>query len=128
MSTPIFIMIIVIGLLVIGLLALLVLYLRKNNLGANMDGMHPQGFGLSMGISIGAGFGVALGTALKNLGLGIAIGVTIGIVFGGVWEYRNKDKIRPLTEQEKKVQRLGIILGIIMLLIGVGVFMALLLS
>ena len=128
MSAPILIMLIVFGLLVIGLLAFAVLFMRKNNLGSEMEGMHPQGYGVGMGVSIGTGFGVALGIALENIGLGIGVGVAIGAALGGAWEQRNKDKIRPLTEQEKKVQRLGIIVGIIILLIGVGVFTALLLA
>jgi ABC-type spermidine/putrescine transport system permease subunit II len=128
MSAPILTMLIVFGFLVIGLLILVVLSMRKNNLGTEMEGMHPQGYGIGIGMSIGTGFGVALGIALENLGLGIGIGVAIGAAIGGAWEQRNKNKIRPLTEQEKRGQRLGIIIGIIILLTGVGVFTALLLS
>jgi hypothetical protein len=128
MSAPILTTLIVFGLLVIGLLILVVLSMRKNNLGTEMEGKHPQGYGIGIGMSIGTGFGVALGIALENLGLGIGIGVAIGAAIGGAWEQRNKNKIRPLTEHEKRGQRLGIIIGIIILLIGVGVFTALLLS
>lgn len=128
MSAPILMMVIVFGLLVLGLLVLVVWLMRKNDPGTEMEGMHPPGYGVGIGISIGAGFGVALGMAMKNLGLGIGIGVALGVALGGVWEQRNKDKVRPMTEQEKKAQRLGILLGIILLLIGVGVFTFLLWS
>ena len=128
MSAPILTMLIVFGLLVIGLLVFAVLSMRKNKLGTEMEGMHPQGYGVGMGISIGTGFGVALGLALENLGLGIGVGIAIGAALGGAWEQRNKDKIRPLTKQESQVQRLSIIVGVVIMLIGVGVFTALLFS
>lgn len=122
----ILISVIVFALLVVGLLIVAAMALRTSNPRPEFQGMHPQGYWVSMGISIGAGFGVALGLVLGNLALGIPIGAAIGSVLGGVWEQRNKDKIRPMTEQEKKIQQWGVIFLIFMLLIGVGVFAALL--
>jgi len=127
MSPFILITIIVFALLVVGLLIVAAVSLRNSNPPPEHQGMHPPGYWVSMGISIGAGFGVALGLALGNIALGIPIGAAIGSVVGGIWEQRNKDKIRPLTEQEKKMQRWGIVVGVFILLIGMGVFTALLL-
>lgn len=126
MPPLILISIIVFALLVVGLLIVAAVSLRNANPSPEFQGMHPQGYWVGVGISIGAGFGVALGLVLGNIALGIPIGAAIGSVIGGLWEQRNKDKIRPLTEQEKKVQIWGVIVGIVMLLIGVGVFAALL--
>jgi hypothetical protein len=126
MSTPILVMLIVFGLLVVGLLVFAALSVRKNDVGPEMEGKRPQGYWVGTGMSIGAGLGVALGLVFDNLALGIAIGAGFGIAIGTALEQKNKDKIRPLTEQEKKGQRLGMTVGIVILLIGVAVFTALL--
>lgn len=91
------------------------------------EGKHPQGYWVSAGISIGAGFGVALGLVFDNLALGIAIGAAFGVAIGAALEQQKKDKIRPLTEQEKKRQRLGILIGLAMLLLLIGLTLAILL-
>jgi Mn2+/Fe2+ NRAMP family transporter len=122
MLPVILISIIVFMLLVVGILIVAAISLRKSNSNSDSKGMYPQGYWVSMGISIGAGFGVALGLVFDNLALGIAIGVAVGSMFGGIWEQRNKDRIRPLSEQERRNQRWAVILGMVMLLIGVGIF------
>ena len=122
----ILISLIVFALLVVGLLVFAALSIRKNDLGPEMEDKHPQGYWTGTGMSIGLGLGVALGLVFDNLPLGIAIGAGFGIAIGTALEQKNKDKIRPMTEQEKKVQRWGVIVGIVMLLIGVAVFTALL--
>ena len=82
----------------------------------------PRRYWISIGMSIGAGFGVALGLVFDNLALGIALGAGFGMAIGAVLEQRNKDKIRPLTTQEQRLQRWGIGLGSLMLLVLVGIF------
>ena len=69
------------------------------------ESRHPKGYWMSVGISTGVGIGVALGVALENIGAGIALGVAIGAGIGASLEQKNKDNIRPLTEQEKKAEK-----------------------
>jgi uncharacterized membrane protein len=88
--------------------------------------LHPRGYWVSLGISIGAGFGVALGLVFDNLALGIAIGAAIGASIGGALEQENKDNFRPLSEQELKTQKWGVVLGLLMLLLFAGIFVLLL--
>jgi hypothetical protein len=82
----------------------------------------PKGYWISMGMSIGAGFGVALGLVFDNLALGIALGAGFGVAIGAVLEQRNKNETRPLTAQEQRLQRWGISLGLLLLLLSVGIF------
>jgi hypothetical protein len=114
------------ALTLIVLIAILVVIvrLRKSNLDSGLaeQGMHPKGFWVSTGISIGVGFGVALGLMFDNLALGIPIGATIGAGIGAAFERQNQNKIRPLTEQELKLQKWGVIAGLLILLLFAGIF------
>ena len=83
------------------------------------EGKHPKGYWMSVGISIGVAIGVALGPLFENIGIGIAIGIAIGAGIGASLEQRNKDNIRPLTEQENKRQRWAVILGLLIMLASV---------
>jgi len=115
---PLFwISILVLTLIVVGALLVFVVATRKSSAdsGFTAQEKHPQGYWIGVGISIGAGFGVALGTTMGNIGIGIPIGVGTGIAIGSALEQRNKDKIRPLTEDEKKLQRWGTGLGLVIL-------------
>ena len=128
MQPFIWISILVFAFIVVGALIAVAITLRKSNI-AFVQGdqeLHPQGYWISLGISIGTGFGVALGLVLDNLALGIAIGAAIGASIGAALEQKNKDKIRPLAEQEQKMQKWGVSLGILMLLVFAGIFIFLL--
>ncbi len=72
---------------------------------------HPKGYWMGVGISIGVAIGVALGPLFDNLGIGIAVGIAIGSGIGASLEQKNKDNIRPLTEQEQQRQKLGVVIG-----------------
>jgi len=72
---------------------------------------YPKGYWMAVGLSIGVAIGVAMGPLFDNLGIGIAIGVAIGSGIGTSLEQKNKDNIRPLTEQEQKRQKLGVVIG-----------------
>jgi hypothetical protein len=80
---------------------------------------YPKGYWMGVGISIGVALGVALGPLFDNIGIGIAIGIAIGSGIGASLEQRNKDNIRPLTEQENKRRRWAVILGLLILLASV---------
>jgi len=73
---------------------------------------YPKGYWMSVGISIGIAIGVAMGPIYDNFGVGIGIGVAIGSGIGAALERRNKDNIRPMTEQEQKRQKLGVVIGL----------------
>jgi hypothetical protein len=86
---------------------------------------YPKGYWMGVGISIGVAIGVALGPIFDNIGIGIAIGIAIGSGIGASLERKNKDNIRPLTEQEQKRQKLGVVIGLA--LVGI-LFLALVIA
>jgi ABC-type phosphate transport system permease subunit len=124
MQPFILISILVFALIVVGALVLAATAVRKSGVDTIQDDqeLHPRGYWVSLGISIGAGFGVALGLVFDNLALGIAMGVGIGVAIGSALEQKNKDQIRPPTEQEQKMQKWGVVLGLLMLLVFAGIF------
>jgi len=131
MQPFILIAIVVFGLITFGALILFVVWMRRSSAEsgfADNDELRPQGYWIGIGISIGAGFGVAIGTALGNIALGLPIGVGAGIAIGAALEQKNKDKLRPLNEQEKKIQKWGVLLGLLMLLVFIGLFAFLLMK
>ena len=73
---------------------------------------YPKGYWMAVGISVGVAIGVAMGPIFDNIGVGIAIGIAIGSGIGTSLERKNKDNIRPLTEQEQKRQKLGVVIGL----------------
>ena len=124
MQPIILISILVFALIVVGALIAVAL-VKRNSSGDplyNDHELHPQGYWIGIGISIGAGFGVALGLVLDNLALGIAIGAGIGISIGAALEQKNKDSLRPPTEQERNMQTRGVAAGLLILLILAGTF------
>ena len=124
MQPIILISILVFALIVVGALIAVAL-VKRNSSGDtiyNDQELHPQGYWIGIGISIGAGFGVALGLVLDNLALGIAIGAGIGISIGAALEQKNKDSLRPPTEQERNMQTWGVAAGLLILLILAGTF------
>ncbi|MFN2234450.1 MAG: hypothetical protein ACK2U1_09485 [Anaerolineales bacterium] len=129
MQPIIIISILVFGLIIVGALTLLILTLRKgdDDSAVTDQATHPKGYWISIGISIGAGFGVALGLVFDNLALGIAIGAGVGVSIGAALEQKNKDNLRQPTEQEQKMQKWGVAVGLLILLVSVGLFMILLL-
>ena len=124
MQPFILISIMVLALIVVSALVLIAIATRKSSIDSirNDQELHPQGYWISLGISLGAGFGVGLGLVFDNLALGISIGAAIGVSIGGALEQKNKDNLRPLSEPEQKIQKWGIALGLLMLLLFAGIF------
>jgi len=125
MQPFILITIVVFGLIFFSALILFINWMRRSNVEASLaadDELRPQGYWIGIGMIIGTGFGVAVGTALDNLAIGIAMGAGMGVAIGAALEQKNNDKLRPLTEQEKKMQKWGVALGLVMLLIFAGLF------
>ena len=124
MQPFILVSIIVLALIVVSALVLVAVAIRKSSADSiqSDEELHPRGYWVSLGISIGAGFGVALGLVFDNLALGIAMGAGFGVAIGSALEQKNKDQIRPPTEQEQKMQKWGVVLGLLMLLVFAGIF------
>jgi heme/copper-type cytochrome/quinol oxidase subunit 2 len=124
MQPFILISILVFGLIVVVALIVAAIAMRRSSVDSIQGDqeLHPRGYWVSLGISIGAGLGVALGLLFDNLALGIAMGAGIGVAIGTALEQKNKDQIRPPTEQEQKMQKWGIVLGLLMLLVFAGIF------
>ena len=129
MQPFVLITLIVFGLIVFGALIVFIIWLQRSGTEANLtdNEIRPQGYWIGIGISMGAGFGVAMGLVLDNLALGIAMGAGAGVAIGAALEQKNKDKLRPLNEQEKKMQKWGVALGILLLLVFAGLFVFLML-
>ena len=123
----ILISIIVFGLIVVAILVVAAIAMRKPQDETNQGNqeLRPRGYWISLGISIGAGFGVALGLVLDNLALGIAIGAAIGVSIGGALEQKKKNQFHPISEQEQMIQKWGVALGLLMLLLFAGIFILL---
>ena len=125
MQPLVLLVILVFLLVVVGALAVIILALRRadSDYAVSDQETHPKGYWISIGISIGAGFGVALGLVFDNLALGIAIGAAIGVSIGAGLEQKNKDNIRQPSELEQKMQKWGVAVGLLILLVIVGLFM-----
>ena len=131
MQPFVLISLVVIGLIFFGALILFIIWMRRSNAEASLAGddeLRPRGYWIGIGISIGAGLGVAIGTALGNIALGLPIGVGAGIAIGAALEQKNKDKVRPLNEQEKKMQKWGVALGALILIVFIGLFVFLIMK
>jgi len=124
MQIVIWISIFVLTLIVLGALLAVAISMRKSSVDAGQAGLesHPQGYWIGTGLSIGIGLGIALGLVLDNLALGIAMGAAIGMAIGAALEQKNKDSLRPLTEQEQKFQKWGVAGGLLILLFLLGIF------
>ena len=88
-------------------------------------GKHPKGYYQGKGMAIGIPIGMGIGVAMDNIAIGVAIGVAIGTAIGAGWEKKNTDKLRPLTEKEKKIKKYKILFIGGLVLIGLIVFILL---
>ena len=89
---------------------------------------HFVGMWTGIGIAIFTGVGVPLSIATKNpglIGIGPALGAAFGISVGSGIEakYKKEGKIRPLTEKEKRLKKIAVTSGIILLILGVAAFL-----
>lgn len=118
---------------VLAIVIMLGIGVKKSSDGDQSSATYPKGYWLVRGIALGVLFGVPLGLGAGiltgNLGLGIALGPVFGLCFGSVlgyiFEKKNKDNIRELTEDEKRLQRTLLVFIISFLILGVTVLFAL---
>jgi hypothetical protein len=87
-------------------------------------GKYPKGHYMSLGIALGIALGLPIGIVMDNLALGPGLGVAIGVAIGAALEKKNKDKIRPLTKEEKKMQGRAAIIGLVLFALGILAFLA----
>jgi len=83
---------------------------------------YPENYWTGQGMGIGIAIGAGLGAALGNIAIGVAIGVAIGAAIGASLEKQHKDEIRPMTDEEKELQKQATLFSVGILLIGVVVF------
>ncbi len=83
---------------------------------------YPKGYWMNNGIGIGIAIGAGIGVAMGNLAIGVAIGVAIGTAIGSGLEKKHKDEIRPMTDEEKKLQKQAILFSVGTMILGIVVF------
>lgn len=113
-----------------GLIAVMILVLgifaynkkkKQNEIRKKYPG-YPKDYWMGQGISIGIAIGAGVGVTLGNIAIGVGIGVAIGVAIGSNLEKQHKDEIRPMTNEEKELQRQTTIFTAGILLVGVIVF------
>ena len=104
---------------------------------SNNTKKYPEGYFVGMwmgiGIAIFAGIGIPLSIVTHNyglIGIGPALGVAFGLSIGQAIEnkYKKGNKIRPLTEEEKKRKKIAVIAGLAIFTLGIIVFLLLFFS
>jgi hypothetical protein len=83
---------------------------------------YPENYWTGQGIAIGIAIGAGIGTALGNIAIGVGVGVAIGAAIGSSLEKQHKDEIRPMTDEEKELQKQTTIFTVGILLVGIVVF------
>ena len=118
------------SILIMGLIAVMILVLgifaatkikKQKEIQKKHPG-HPEGYWRSQGMGMGIAIGAGLGAALGNVAIGVGIGVAIGAAVGASLEQQHKDEIRPITDEEKELQRQAILFAVGILLVGIVVF------
>ena len=120
-----------ISIIIMGLIAVMILALgvfaynkikKQREIRAKYPG-YPENYWTGQGLGIGIAIGTGIGTALGNVAVGVALGVAIGAAIGSNLEKQHKDEIRPITDEEKELQKqTNIFIGGI-LLAGVVIFL-----
>lgn len=103
----------------------------KNNFDINEDKFpegHFVGVWMGIGMAVCSGLGVTICVITDNFGLigvGPALGVAIGLSIGQSIEnkYNKVGRIRPLTEPEKRKQKIVLAVGIALFTLGVLVLL-----
>jgi hypothetical protein len=116
------------------LLVLALVVARQRSMLSLNDSRRPQGFWMGVGMNVGLVFGVAFGFAIDLFtkgansftAIGTSAGLALGVAVGAVLERKHKDELRPLTDAEKKLQRWGILIGLISVTVLVAYFMVIL--
>jgi len=98
---------------------------------------YPEGHFLNLWMAIGmvlfSGLGIPLSVVTKNyglIGIGPAIGVAFGLSVGQAVEnrYKKENRLRPLTEAEKRRKKAAVIAWLAIFMLGLLIFLFLYLS
>lgn len=79
---------------------------------------YPKGYFQGQGVGVGIAIGAGLGVALDNIAIGVGVGIAIGAAIGSSKESKHKDEIRPLTDEEKALQKQQILFATSILTLG----------
>ena len=118
------------GLSIMGIIAVMVVILaifaivqsrKQRELLKKYPG-YPKGYWMNQGIGIGVAIGAGIGVALGSIPIGVGIGLAIGVAIGTRREKEHEAESRPMTDEEKVLQRQSIMMGVGTLLVGVIVF------
>ena len=118
---PIILIIIFVLIIVVGLISIPAFRLKQRLY--KKTGKHPKGHYIGLGMALGIALGMPFGIAMDNPGLGPGFGLPIGLAFGIALEKKNEHKLRPLTKEEKEMQKKLVWFGVGALSIGVVVFL-----
>ena len=121
-TTPWLLVLILTLIIIIALAAIPAFKVRREEY--RRTGKHPKGHYMGWGIAVGFMIGFPLGLATDNIALGPALGIPIGLVIGAALEQKHAKDLRPLTAREENVQRMGMLAGVGILLLGILVFFA----
>jgi hypothetical protein len=101
---------------------------------ADQEEVHPEGYYMGLGLALGMGVGSLLGGWIgvlegdpsRGLTLGPSAGLALGALFGVALERKYKDRLRPLTVEERRAQRIAFKVGVGVLAVVIAVCAALL--
>jgi hypothetical protein len=77
---------------------------------------------MGIGMAIGISLGLPVGLAMKNIAIGPAIGVAFGTAIGLVLEAKYSQGVKPMDEAEKKIMKISVLLGFVLVMLGLAVF------
>ena len=84
---------------------------------------HWMGVGIALGFIIGMPaaviFGIVVDEVVFGTIIGPSIGAALGVSLGAYMEKKHEKSIRPLTPEEKKMQKITVASGMLMLLTGI---------
>ena len=86
------------------------------------DKGHPRGRLLGYSTVLGLPAGMPFGLALGNISWGPSFGLALGLLIGLMLETKYNKNPRRLTEEEVKMRKYGVSLGVMTFLSGVSVY------
>ncbi len=84
---------------------------------------YPKGYWMNQGLGIGVAIGAGMGVALDNIAFWVGVGIALGAAIGLEREKKHKDEVRPLTDEERKLQRQSVVFMSGIFIFGVIIFL-----
>jgi len=99
---------------------------RETRAETKRTGNYPKGHYMGRGMGAGIAIGAGIGVAMNNIAVGIPIGIAIGAGIGTAMEKKHAHELRPMTDEEMRMKRLGVMITvgllIVTMLIAVGLY------